>query len=78
MPSSLHIIFDGPPGTTPGRFVEVEDDEGRSVRAGEWHKRPDGLWELVIPAAEPFAEWNALPWYRRLWYWVFGAPEVDA
>jgi hypothetical protein len=23
-------------------------------------------------------EWNALPWYRRLWYWVFGAPEVDA
>lgn len=23
------------------------------------------------------AEWHSLPWYRRLWYWVFGAPEVE-
>ena len=44
----LHIIFDGPPSHESGRFVEVEDAEGRSIRAGNWHERPDGLWALVI------------------------------
>lgn len=23
------------------------------------------------------AEWEALPRWRRLWYWIFGAPEVE-
>ena len=45
----LHIIFDGPPGPTAGRFVECETSDGRSVNAGEWAERKDGLWELVIP-----------------------------
>lgn len=30
------IIFDGPPGPEGGRFVEVENGEGKSVNAGEW------------------------------------------
>lgn len=47
--TAYHIVFDGPPGPTAGRFVEVENDQGQSIRAGEWRERPDGLWELVIP-----------------------------
>lgn len=42
----LYVIFDGPPSHESGRFVEVETGDGRSVRAGEWEERPDGLWSL--------------------------------
>lgn len=45
----LHVVFDGPPGPEAGRFVECETPDGRSVNAGEWHERGDGLWELRIP-----------------------------
>ena len=45
---AINIIFDGPPSRESGRFVEVEDDAGRSICAGEWIKRPDGLWALRI------------------------------
>jgi hypothetical protein len=44
----MHILFDGPPSHESGRFVEVEDGEGRSFNAGEWVKRDDGLWALII------------------------------
>jgi hypothetical protein len=44
----LRIVFDGPPSHESGRFVECEDANGRSVIAGEWRERPDGLWELVV------------------------------
>jgi hypothetical protein len=40
----IDIIFDGPPGPNAGRFVEVEDESGRSVDVGEWVERPDGYW----------------------------------
>jgi len=46
--SQLHILFDGPPGETAGRFVEVNDHTGKSVDAGTWVELPDGYWELVI------------------------------
>lgn len=58
----LHILFDGPPGPDAGRFVEVEDDCGKSVNAGEWNKRSDGYWELVISAPSqrvPHEKWTA-------------------
>lgn len=29
-------------------FVEVETDDGRSVKAGEWLQRPDGYWALRL------------------------------
>jgi hypothetical protein len=45
---ALHIVFDGPPGHESGRFVECETPDGKSVNAGEWHERSDGLWELRI------------------------------
>lgn len=44
----MRIIFDGPPAPEAGRFVEVEDDHGHSINAGEWVERDDGLWELRI------------------------------
>lgn len=44
----VHVVFDGPPGPEAGRFVECETPDGRSINAGDWHKRADGLWELCI------------------------------
>jgi hypothetical protein len=49
--SMLHVVFDGPPSHESGRFVECETPDGRSVNAGEWHERADGLWELRIQTA---------------------------
>jgi hypothetical protein len=46
--SAINILSDGPRGPHGGRFVEVETDDGKSVRDGEWVKRPDGLWALRI------------------------------
>jgi hypothetical protein len=58
----LRILFDGPPGPESGRFVEVEDSTGRSVNAGEWHERDDGLWELVIEQSAGVPEgWRLVP-----------------
>lgn len=42
------IVFDGPPGPTAGRFVEVENPDGESIRVGTWIDRGDGLWALRI------------------------------
>ena len=44
----IDVVFDGPPGPDAGRFVEVEDDAGRSVDVGEWIERHDGFWALRI------------------------------
>jgi hypothetical protein len=44
----IDIVFDVPPGHETGLFVEIEDQEGRGIRFGEWHKRDDGYWVLRI------------------------------
>ncbi len=52
----IDIVFDGPPSHESGRFVEVEDANGKSIRAGEWIERSDGYWALritQIPAKAP-------------------------
>jgi hypothetical protein len=41
-------VFTGPPGPEPPGFVEVEDEQGRSIRHGEWLQRDDGAWALRI------------------------------
>ena len=46
MTKYLDIVFDGPPSHESGRFVEVENDKGESVKFGEWVHRPDGFWVL--------------------------------
>jgi hypothetical protein len=40
----VDIVFDGPPAHNAGRFVEVENDEGKSIKFGEWVERKDGFW----------------------------------
>jgi hypothetical protein len=42
----IDIVFDGPPGPEGGRFVEAENEEGKSIIAGEWINRADGFWSL--------------------------------
>jgi hypothetical protein len=49
---AINIIFDGPPGPEAGRFVEVETDDGKSIKIGEWEERSDGMWVLRIDVAE--------------------------
>lgn len=44
----VDIVFDGPPAAEAGRFVEVEDSQGRGIKFGEWLQRPDGYWVLRI------------------------------
>jgi hypothetical protein len=31
-----------------GEFIEVENDQGYSIKAGEWFQRSDGYWVLRI------------------------------
>jgi chromosome segregation ATPase len=38
----IRIVFDGPPGHESGRFVDVEDTNGRSIKIGEWVELPLG------------------------------------
>ena len=48
---AVDIVFDGPPGPEAGRFVEVENAQGQSIRFGEWVQRPDGYWALRFARA---------------------------
>lgn len=48
----IDIVFDGPPSHHAGRFVEVEDDRGVSIRVGSWVQRDDGYWVLRLPVTE--------------------------
>ena len=49
---AVNIIFDGPPSHESGRFVEVETDEGRSIKIGKWIEAPTGYWSLRIKAQD--------------------------
>ena len=44
----IDIVFDGPPSHESGRFVEVEDASGASIRIGEWVE-VDEFWVLRMP-----------------------------
>jgi len=48
MNKPINIIFDGPPLNIPGRFVEVETDDGKSINVGKWIERENGYWALRI------------------------------
>lgn len=48
-PRTIDVVFDGPPGHEAGRLVEVEDENGHSIKIGEWIDRRDGMWALRIP-----------------------------
>ncbi len=53
-PAPINIVFDGPPGPEGPRFIEVETDDGRSIRIGEWQERQDGNWVLRIATLQSF------------------------
>ena len=57
--SYIDIVFDGPPSHESGRFVEVENSEGRSIKFGEWVLRDDGFWALRVPSVEHLTAENA-------------------
>lgn len=44
----IDFVFDGPPGPESPGFVEVENEDGKSVSVGEWVEREDGYWCLRI------------------------------
>lgn len=46
----MRIIFDGAPGPESGHcgFVEVEDDNGKSIKAGTWVEQENGFWALQL------------------------------
>jgi hypothetical protein len=46
----IRLVFDAPPGRDMPTLLEVEDETGRTVDVGHWRERPDGYWELVLPA----------------------------
>lgn len=50
MDQYIDIVFDGPPGATSGRFVEVENERGESINVGSWVQRGEdkGYWVLRI------------------------------
>ena len=49
----IQIRFDGPPSHESGRFVEVENRDGRSIKVGEWVKDgTDWLLKLDINLTE--------------------------
>lgn len=68
----INVIFDGPPGPEGGRFVEVEDEHGRSIRVGEWEADPrpehEGLWRLRIPATALRAALLEVDDFTGAWY----------
>jgi len=49
----IDVMFDGPPGPRPGRFIEVEVD-GKSVDLGEWVEHPGAsdTWSLSFTLEE--------------------------
>ncbi len=49
----IDVVFDGPPSHESGRFVEVENPEGKSISIGEWIEREDGCWALRIARDDP-------------------------
>jgi hypothetical protein len=45
----IDIVFDGPPSHESGRFIEVEDEHGHSIKVGRWVHHDDGYWALRLP-----------------------------
>ncbi|QZA71277.1 hypothetical protein AH02_34 [Pseudomonas phage AH02] len=52
--SHLKFVFDPFPDHNGCLFIEVEDEQGKSLRAGEWRERQDGLVELVVIVGPEF------------------------
>lgn len=51
-PRSLDIVFDGPLANEGPRFIEIENAAGKSVKAGKWIQRDDGLWVIRLKRSD--------------------------
>jgi hypothetical protein len=51
-PATIQIVTDRLPGHDPATFIEVEDQDGKSISIGKWVERPDGTAALVIELPE--------------------------
>ena len=63
----INIVLEGPPGPESS-FVEIETDDGKSIRLGNWAPRLNGLWSLRItelPVVEPKKPWE-MDWFPHL------------
>jgi hypothetical protein len=69
----FYIVFDGPPSHASGRFVEVEDEQGHSLKVGEWEEREDGFWTLG-----PFVEANVHEELLKALEWALPYAEEHA
>lgn len=52
MSKFIDIVFTDAPGPQGGHFVEVENEQGESIRVGNWIRRDDGYWVLRIRSAD--------------------------
>ncbi len=59
MAEKIYVICDGPPSSIEKHFVEVEDEDGKSVKAGEWAEHPlvVSYWRLGPFYAHEPASW---------------------
>lgn len=46
-PNIIHIVFDGEPGPIPGRFIDVETPEGKSINVGRWEQHGK-FWHFIL------------------------------
>lgn len=62
----VDVVFSGPPGPGCCRFVEVENQDGKSISYGRWLQRCDGYWVLrITDSSAPFI--SALKEERDAW-----------
>ena len=47
----VNLVFFGGPGEEP-RFIEAEDDDGKSIRVGEWIEGVSGYWTLRLKVGD--------------------------
>ena len=45
---TINVVFDGPPSHESGRFIEVENLDGASIKAGEWVQLDSERWALQL------------------------------
>lgn len=55
----IDIVFDAPPGPNSGRFVEVEDEAGRSVDVGIGSKETTNIGRSGFRSLPPL--WDSVP-----------------
>lgn len=67
---TIYVVCDGPPTPSGSRFLDVEDDEGRSY-VGRWTQGEDGFWRTPINVGS-WSQRRLL--VRALWYLKAGCP----